>query len=179
MHFSSGTLSKRPSYSLKWADTVVNSTFEKYPRGGKFFIQFTGLSREHLGLILARNRGEWHTIRRQIKNIDRIFDLNDGLNRDLDHLALNLYAMMEVFEINAQNSHIQTFADWARGLTARKIEIMLEEPEEKGGKTKSESDESSLPSLFCREVIRDTLRRRQEEASRKDKARREAPGAGE
>lgn len=172
MPFSSGSSPRRPTYSLWWAEGVIKDVARKYPRGLKFWEQFTRLSREHLAFILARNNGEWHSIRLCIKNIERIYDIRDNYHHDDDYLAFNLYCLMETFEKNAMNSRSQTFAAWAEGLTARRISIILEEPDEKGGVGRSESDESPLPSLFRREAILDRIRRREAEARRKDTARR-------
>lgn len=179
MPFSIGySSSRRPTYGLNWADSVIKDTSRKHPRGLSFFEQFTGLSRDMLAFILARNKGEWHTCRKCIKNLERMYDLREHFRHDLEWLAINLLASVQVFEKNAQESHIETFASWAEGLTARKFRVILEEPIEKGGMVRSDSDELSLPSLFRREACLEFMERCEKETERRRAARDAAHRAG-
>lgn len=148
MPFSSGKSPLRPKYSLKWAESVVKSTFQKHPRGANFFSHYTGLSWKKLAFILARNNGEWHTIRLCIASLERAYEITVDMGKSIRLLKNNLWGMMQVFVKNARKSNIQTFAQWAEGLTPPDFSAILEEPDEKGEGVRSDSDDPLLPSLF-------------------------------
>lgn len=107
----------RPTYSVKWAESVVKNTIEKHSRGSKFFLEFSHLSVRTLAMVLARNRGEWHTIRRFIANVDRLYNCYADKPDNGACLTYNLTFVKVLFVQNARNSRIKSFSDWAEGLT--------------------------------------------------------------
>jgi hypothetical protein len=54
-------------YDIYWARSVVNRTLENHGRVRDSFLEFTGMDREKLALLLARGRPEWALLRDMLK----------------------------------------------------------------------------------------------------------------
>lgn len=152
MPFSPGyplVSTQKRTYSLLWADSVVQKLREKHPRGLKAWEQETGIFQSKLAMILARNEGEWHHIRRCIALLDTQLGLLDKLERKtpLMEKAITIHTLVNLLK-NGGSALKKTFQLWLVGLTEQKMEQILEEPGEKGGTERSESDDRSLPSLL-------------------------------
>lgn len=67
------SVSLRPTlkYDLNWAQSVVNQALEKHSRVSESFLEFMGMDRKTLALLLARGRPEWALLRDMLKTGDK------------------------------------------------------------------------------------------------------------
>lgn len=114
-----GSSPRKPTYSIKWAESIVKNLYEKHTRGANFWSDLSRISQEQMAMILARNTGEWHHIRRMVAKMDfqyHLMDIQPWKSREMIAMLGNL--LIETAE-KAREDGKKTFADFLEDLTGR------------------------------------------------------------
>jgi len=61
------SLHPKLKYSLSWAKSVVNQALDEHARVSESFLEFCGMSRNQLAILLASGRPEWALLRDLLK----------------------------------------------------------------------------------------------------------------